>query len=99
MHGITSIEQVWDDQALIEEVVDHNTTEKNIVCCIEEMSELIKVLTKRLRSSSKFTTEKLTEELAHVLLMCNVVADEYGISYIDIYKEQQDAVKRMKEEE
>lgn len=88
-----------EEQLLIEDVIQHNSREKNIICCIEEMSELTKVLTKKLRMSHKFTKEKLTEELGHVLLMCNVIANEYGISKNDIFEIQQDAVRRMKEEQ
>lgn len=88
-----------EEQLLIEDVIQHNSREKNIICCIEEMSELTKVLTKKLRMSPKFTKEKLTEELGHVLLMCNVIANEYGISKNDIFEMQQDAVRRMKEEQ
>ena len=28
---------------LVEKVVEHNSTEKNVICCIEEMSELTKI--------------------------------------------------------
>lgn len=87
-----------ENNILIDEVIEHNSRNKNIVCCIEEMSELTKVLTKKLRMSDKFTKESLTEEIAHVLLMCSVVATEYDISESDIYAVQQDAVQRMKEE-
>lgn len=87
-----------DSINLYEECVLHNSRMKNIVCCIEEMSELTKVLTKNLRMSPKFSMDKLKEELAHVLLMCNVIASEYGITDDDILMLQQDAVRRMKED-
>ena len=80
---------------LVERVVLHNASVKNAVCCIEEMSELTKVLTKKLRNSEKFSREHLIEELAHVLLMCNVIATEHGINHDDIFALQKDAVKRM----
>lgn len=82
---------------LVDDIIQHNSREKNIVCCIEEMSELTKVLTKKLRMSPKFTKEKLTEEIAHVLLMCHVIAVDYNISEDDVFSAQQDAVQRMKE--
>jgi NTP pyrophosphatase (non-canonical NTP hydrolase) len=82
---------------LIERVIIHNTSEKNAICCIEEMSELTKVLTKKLRNSKKFNRELLIEEIAHVLLMCNVIAAEYIISEDMIREVQKDAVKRMEE--
>lgn len=83
---------------LVGSVVLHNSSIKNAVCCIEEMSELTKVLTKKLRNSEKFSKEHLTEELAHVLLMCNVIATEYNINENDILEIQKDAVLRMEEE-
>ena len=82
---------------LIEKVLTHNASEKNAICCIEEMSELTKVLTKKLRKSDKFNCGDLAEELAHVLLMCNVIAAEYRINNDDIFALQTDAVKRMEE--
>ena len=81
---------------LVNEVLFHNSTDKNAICCIEEMSELTKVLTKKLRKSPKFNIDILTEEIAHVLLMCNVVARECGINENDILAVQEDAVNRMK---
>ena len=86
-------------KSLVMAVLNHNSSEKNTVCCIEEMSELIKVLTKKLRKSEKFSIEKLTEEISHVLLLCNVIAAEHGIREKDILKEQMDAVQRMEEED
>lgn len=84
-------------KSLVAAVFTHNSSEKNTVCCIEEMSELTKVLTKKLRKSEKFNKEDLTEELAHVLLMCGAIAWEHGISDDDILEVQKDAVKRMEE--
>lgn len=86
-------------KSLVMAVLNHNSSEKNTVCCIEEMSELTKVLTKKLRKSEKFNIENLTEELSHVLLLCNVIAAEHGIHEKDILKEQMDAVQRMEEED
>jgi NTP pyrophosphatase (non-canonical NTP hydrolase) len=88
-----------ENKILAMEVYTHNTCEKNMICCIEEMSELIKVLTKKQRNSDKFSKDKLKEEVAHVLLMCNVMAFEYDISDEDILTEQKDAVNRMKEDD
>lgn len=83
---------------LYQECVLHNSRMKNIVCCIEEMSELTKVLTKNLRMSPKFDMDKLKEEISHVLLMCNVIVAEYGISDEEISRIQRDAIQRMKED-
>lgn len=80
-------------------VVAHNSEEKNLVCCIEEMSELTKVLTKKLRNSPKFNKHDLLEEISHVLLMCNAVAIKYDLDEDDILREQLDAVRRMRNAE
>lgn len=87
-----------EKRELIEEVVQHNSETKNIICCIEEMSELIKVLTKYLRESPKYNHLKLKEELGHVLLMCNVIAYKFDISEDDILKEWKYAIERMNED-
>ena len=83
------------DNVLIDIVHDHNSVEKNIVCCIEEMSELTKVLTKILRKSPKFSEENLLEEVSHVLLMCSVIAKTYDLNPDDIYEVQHNAIERM----
>ncbi len=80
-------------------VVAHNSEEKNLVCCIEEMSELTKVLTKKLRNSPKFNKDNLIEEVSHVLLMCNAIAIQYDLDERYISKEQLEAVRRMKNDE
>lgn len=84
-----------ENSNLIERVNNYNNKQTSIICCIEEMSELTKVLTKDLRYSSKFSKEKLTEELSHVLLMCDVIKDLYEINDNNIYSEQLNAVERM----
>lgn len=83
---------------LVDVIISYNSSEKNAICCIEEMSELTKVITKNLRKSPKFNTDDLLEEISHVLLMCNVIAKEHNLSDDDILKIQQDAVERMKED-
>ena len=87
-------------ERLVNEVIGHNnkiSDDWNMICCIEEMSELTKVLTKKLRKSPKFTREKILEEVSHVLLMCSVIACENAISNEEIYDEQRKAVQRMNE--
>lgn len=88
-----------DNTTLVEAVYLHNSSEKNTICCIEEMSELTKVLTKKLRQSEKFNIESLTEELAHVLLLCDVLIKEHEINRCDILAEQESAVNRMYRED
>jgi hypothetical protein len=58
------------------------------------MSELTKVLTKHLRSSSKFSIENLTEEVAHCLLMINVIKEIFNLDEEDIDWNQLDALQR-----
>jgi hypothetical protein len=65
-----------------------------LTCAIEEMSELTKVLTKRLRNSSKFTISKLEEELGHVYLLCDLIKDKFNISEEAIYDHKLDALTR-----
>ena len=81
---------------LLDEILYYNSSNKNSICCIEEMSELTKVLTKKLRNSPKFNNDILLEEVAHVLLMCQVIAKEAGLDANDIFEVQKDAVRRMK---
>lgn len=68
--------------------------EDAIYCTIEEMSEATKVLTKYLRRSRKFSIENLTEEVAHSLLMLNVIQHRFNISDDDIENEQVKALKK-----
>ena len=82
---------------LIEAMCNHNSLNKNVVCCIEEMSELTKVLTKYLRESPKFNKENLLEEVGHVLLMCEVIAMQHDLKPADIFQIQEDVVRRMYE--
>lgn len=86
-----------DYEDLVEAVYLHNSNIKNTVCCIEEMSELTKVLTKFLRESPKFNKADLTEELSHVLLLCDVMIRQHGIDRNDILEHQRKAVDRMYE--
>lgn len=73
-------------------------TEKDIkdaiYCTIEEMSEATKIMTKYLRNSSKFSLENLQEEVAHSLLMLNVIKNIFGINDESIENEQIFALKR-----
>lgn len=80
---------------LIETVIKHNDYKTNVTCCIEEMSELTHVLCKQQRESDKFSCIKLAEELAHVLLMCGVIAGENNISIDELEYYQINAVNRM----
>ena len=83
---------------LVGAILEHNSSVKNTVCCIEEMSELTKVLTKKLRQSPKFSEEKLLEELSQVMLMCCVIAKEHNLEEADILHVQFETVRKMHEE-
>ena len=83
--------------SLVKEVAKYNSEEKNIICCIEEMSELTKVLTKKLRNDHKFSREKLVEEIGHVMLMCCAITDTYEITKEEIQDAWMDAIYRMRE--
>jgi len=80
---------------LVKRIRIKNDTSTSIMCCIEEMSELTKVLCKRERSSNKFNKKDLVEEVAHVLLMVSVIKDSFYLNEIDIVNEQINAVERM----
>jgi predicted house-cleaning noncanonical NTP pyrophosphatase (MazG superfamily) len=82
---------------LVQEVAESNSEEKNVICCIEEMSELTKVLTKKLRNDHKYSREKLVEEIGHVMLMCFAVAETNGITKEEIQDSWLDAIYRMRE--
>lgn len=82
-------------KSLAERVVHHNSYETNVICCIEEMSELIKVLCKEQRKSPKFNQKDFVEELSHVMLMCEVLRVNTGLDYKEVYSTQKDAVERM----
>ena len=55
-----------------------------IICVIEEMSELTKVLTKRMRRPPNFNFNDIAMELAHVQLMCEIIRVTFGINTCDI---------------
>lgn len=69
-------------------------TETTIYCCVEELSEVTKVLMKFLRKSPKFSLDDLTEELSHALLMLNVVKNRFYISDEDIENNQLLALRK-----
>jgi NTP pyrophosphatase (non-canonical NTP hydrolase) len=64
------------------------------VCLVEEMSELIKVLAKKMRKSDKFKQEDLEEELGHVLLMCESIKTKFHVSDAAILYHKHDALTR-----
>ena len=58
------------------------------------MTEATKVLTKWLRGSSKFTPEKLTEEVAHALMMLGCVKQLFDLDDKNILDEQLKACRK-----
>ncbi len=66
-----------------------------VICAIEECSEVTQVMTKYQRKSHKFSTEKLTEELAHSLLMLETIKDKFMIEQEDIDNQQLLALRKL----
>lgn len=66
-----------------------------IDCAIEEMAEATQVMTKYKRKSPKFTIERLTEEIAHAMLMLDVVRNKFSIPQSDIDEHKLMALKKM----
>jgi hypothetical protein len=64
------------------------------VCCIEEISEVTKVLTKYLRGSSKFNEDILVEEVAHALLMLDVIKIAFNLDDKEVALEQLRALEK-----
>lgn len=82
------IDEMIDELKELEELQTRFEQEKDVnhvlICAIEEMSEATKVMTKFLRFSHKFNKEYLTEEIAHTLLMLDVVRNIFGLPDADI---------------
>lgn len=76
-------------------LIKERDIENNIICVIEEMSELTKVLTKYLRNSSKFSIDNLIEEISHSLLMINVIKNRFEITEEEIEKYTLKALKNV----
>jgi len=82
-------------ELLQEKLLSLSNKSNQVICAIEEMSELIKVLTKYLRNSPKFSEEDLIEETAHVLLTVELIQKIFFISDKDILKEQLIALQKF----
>lgn len=72
-------------------LTDERTMDEIMICTIEEMSELTKVLTKYMRKSEKYHREDLVEEMSHVLFQIDVLKIAFNIKELEIEKEQLDA--------
>lgn len=72
-------------------LTDERTMDEIMVCTIEEMSELTKVLTKYMRKSDKYHREDLVEEMSHVLFQIEVLKIAFNIKENEIEEEQLDA--------
>lgn len=59
-----------------------------IYCAIEEMSELTKVLTKKLRQNKDYNLIAFEIESAHALAMISVLIDRFGASKERIFAEE-----------
>lgn len=86
---------MYDDLCkLRKEFIGDKNMHDMVVCTIEEMSEVTKVLTKFLRCSNKFDLDDLTEELAHAMLMLDVTRSIFHIESEEIVLEQIKALKK-----
>lgn len=72
-------------------LTDERTMDEIMICTIEEMSELTKVLTKYMRKSDKYNREDLVEEMSHVLFQIDVLKIAFNIQEMEIEEEQLDA--------
>ena len=72
-------------------LTDERTMDEIMICTIEEMSELTKVLTKYMRKSDKYNREDLVEEMSHVLFQIDVLKIAFNIQEAEIEEEQLDA--------
>ena len=75
-------------------LTDERTMDEIMICTIEEMSELTKVLTKYMRNSEKYRREDLVEEMSHVLFQIEVLRQCFNIVDSEIEEEQLDAGRR-----
>mgnify|MGYP003595134329 CR=1 FL=1 len=71
-------------------LTQERSMEEIMICTIEEMSELTKVLTKYMRNSEKYHREDLVEEMSHVLLQIEVLRQCFNITDSEIEDEQLD---------
>ena len=79
-------------QKYYDEFIKINGVEKEIILCIEEMSELTKALSKFLRykGSEKENTIKdnIVEEIADVLNTCEQMQNILGVDKVNAVREQ-----------
>jgi len=80
-------------EILTKRLIDERSVGHTTICCIEEMSELTKVLCKMLNNRS-FSRSNLTEEVAHALLMISVVASQFSITQEQVDKEQVSSLRK-----
>ena len=79
-------------QKYYDEFIKINGVEKEIILCIEEMSELTKALSKFLRykGSEKENTinDNIVEEIADVLNTCEQMQNIFGVDKVNAVREQ-----------
>ena len=79
-------------QKYYDEFIKINGVEKEIILCIEEMSELTKAVSKflRYRGSDKENTIKdnIVEEIADVLNTCEQMQNIFGVDKVNAVREQ-----------
>jgi NTP pyrophosphatase (non-canonical NTP hydrolase) len=83
-----------DLDMLTKKLAKEQSIEKTMICTIEEVSEVTKIITKYLRQSEKFSIEDLTQEVAHALLMLDTVKNVFNIQDEEINKHKLMALKK-----
>lgn len=80
-------------------LITNRFLQNNIICCIEEMSEVTKVLTKYLRGREEFNRKDLEEEISHALMMLDIVRARFHISTDTVERYQVEALRKAIKED
>ena len=79
-------------QKYYDEFIKINGVEKEIILCIEEMSELTKALSKFLRykgcEKENTIKDNIVEEIADVLNTCEQMQNIFGVDKVNAVREQ-----------
>lgn len=79
-------------QKYYDEFIKINGVEKEIILCIEEMSELTKALSKFLRykgsEKENAIKDNIVEEIADVLNTCEQMQNIFGVDSVNAVREQ-----------
>lgn len=78
---------------ILQDAINKWGNEKQTIVAIEELSELIKELTKALRGASN--KEHIASEMADVRIVCDEIKMMYGINDKDIEREENYKLQRL----